>query len=304
MAPPFISRASLVVLVTYLVACASAAICVGIASDLGLLAATAIANVVATVVVFGFSVATNNSSMYDPYWSVAPVCIAVYWWLHPESGGDPVRAAMVVALVNLWGWRLTYNWWRGWRGLGHEDWRYAGMRSRAGRAYWLLSFAGFHFFPTAIVYLGCLALWPALVTGTIRFGPLDGVGAAIALAGVTIETIADYQLVRFKRDVVVRRARGETIDHPLLSTGLWAWSRHPNYFGEITFWVGLCVIGLAAVPGAWWTAVGPLSMVLLFTGVSVPLIDARLRATRPDYAEHARRVSAIIPWPPRSGRTK
>ncbi len=300
MAPPLVSRANLIVLLAYLAALGAAAVSLVVAADRGLLTATAIANVVATIVVFGFSVGTNNSSMYDPYWSVAPVCIAGWWGLHPGANGDPVRAVVVVALVNAWGWRLTYNWWRGWHGLGHEDWRYAGMRARAGRAYWPVAFAGFHFFPTVIVCLGCLALWPALVTGKLRFGVLDGVGTAIALTGILVESIADHQLARFKRDVVARRARGETVDHPLLTAGIWAWSRHPNYFGEITFWVGLFVIGLAADPGAWWTALGPLAMVLLFTGVSVPLIDARLRATRPDYAEHAKRVSGLVPWPPRS----
>jgi steroid 5-alpha reductase family enzyme len=299
MAPPLISRSTGFVLTGYLLAFAAAAASRFATADLGLLPATAIADVVATLVVFGFSVATNNSSMYDPYWSVAPVCIAGYWWLHPEAEGNPVRAGIVVVLVSLWGWRLTTNWWRGWQGLGHEDWRYAGMRARAGRAYWLLAFTGFHFFPTVIVGLGCLALWPALVTGKLRFGVLDGVGIAITLTGILVEAIADQQLVRFKRDVAARRARGELVEHPLLTTGLWAWSRHPNYFGEITFWFGLFVIGFAANPGAWWTAVGPLAMVLLFTGVSVPLIETRLRATRPQYAEHAERVSALVPWPPR-----
>ena len=300
MAPPLVSRASLIVLIAYLTAFAAAAVSLVATAHLGLLAATAIADVVATIVVFGFSVGTNNASMYDPYWSVAPVCIAGCWWLHPGAQGDPVRAVVVVVLVNLWGWRLTYNWWRGWRGLGHEDWRYAGMRAHAGRAYWLLAFAGFHFFPTVIVYLGCLALWPALVSGKLPLGVIDGVGVGIALTGILVEAIADHQLVRFKREASARHARGESVERPLLTAGLWAWSRHPNYFGEITFWVGLFVIGLAADLGAWWAAVGPLAMVLLFTGVSVPLLDARLRATRPDYAEHAKRVSAIVPWPPRS----
>jgi steroid 5-alpha reductase family enzyme len=106
-----------------------------------------------------------------------------------------------------------------------------------------------------------------------------------------IEATADAQLHRFCQ----ARKPGE-----IMSRGLWAYSRHPNYFGEISFWWGLWLFGLAADPGsALWTLAGPAAITALFVFVSVPLIDKRSLARRPGYAEHSKRISAIVPWFPK-----
>jgi steroid 5-alpha reductase family enzyme len=81
--------------------------------------------------------------------------------------------------------------------------------------------------------------------------------------------------------------------------GLWRYSRHPNYLGEILFWWGLWLFGLAAAPDWWWTVIGPITMVLLFVFVSVPMMDRRSTARRPGYVRHMRRVPALFPRPPR-----
>jgi steroid 5-alpha reductase family enzyme len=107
-------------------------------------------------------------------------------------------------------------------------------------------------------------------------------GAAIAL-----ETAADRQLHRFTRDPA---NRGRVADR-----GLWRYSRHPNYLGEIGFWWGLWLFAVAAAPAWWWTIAGPIAMVLLFTFVSVPLMDRRSLERRPAYADHMRRVPALLP---------
>ena len=125
--------------------------------------AVAVADGAATVVVFAFSVVFDNSSVYDPYWSVAPVVIAIAT-IGPEAGASLARRVAVVALVSLWGARLTSNGARGWQGMRHEDWRYADLR-RVGPFYWVVSFLGFHVMPTIWVYLGCLPLRAALSTG-------------------------------------------------------------------------------------------------------------------------------------------
>jgi steroid 5-alpha reductase family enzyme len=253
-------------------------------------AAILAADVAATVVVFAFSVVFDNSSFYDPHWSVAPMVIAP--WLFASSSDAPfARRAVVLVLVLAWGARLTWNWARGWEGLAHEDWRYVDLRAKHARAYWLISLIGIHMMPTIWVYLGCLALLPAMVSGTRPLGPIDAVAFAVTAGAIAIEAIADEQLRAFRRDAV---GRGRIMDR-----GLWSWSRHPNYFGELSFWWGLWLFGLAADPTAYVTIAGPVSITLLFVFVSVPMLDRRSLARRPAYVDHMKRVSGLFPRPPR-----
>jgi steroid 5-alpha reductase family enzyme len=121
------------------------------------------ADLAATIAIFISSVIVRNSSMYDPYWSVTPVPIALYWLLRPGSNGfaNP-RHALIFVLVCLWALRLTANWASQWRGLGHEDWRYRDIKQQTGRFYWPVSFLGIHLMPTILVFGGRLALWPTL----------------------------------------------------------------------------------------------------------------------------------------------
>ena len=250
------------------------------------------ADVAATLAVFGFSVAFRNSSFYDPYWSVAPIAIGAYWIASSSGPGAGIaRQALAFALVSLWGVRLTYNWARGWQGLQHEDWRYVDLQSAWGRAYWVVSFVGIHMLPTGIVFVGCLSLYPTLADASRPVGLLDGVAAAVVLAAILVEGGADNQLRRFR----MSQPPADTV----LNTGLWAWSRHPNYFGEMLFWFGLWLLALAASPAYWWTIAGPVTMVAMFRFVSLPMIENRMRARRPGFASVAARTPLVIPRPPR-----
>jgi steroid 5-alpha reductase family enzyme len=252
----------------------------------------AAADAAATLVVFGFSVRHDNSSIYDPYWSVAPVPIALYWASLPAADpGTAARRAWVLAAVCLWAVRLTANQLARWRGLGDEDFRYVELRGRAGRWYWPLSLAGIHLAPTAWVFLGLLAAYPALAGRGGGLGALDVVAAAVAGGAVLLEAVADGQLRRFVR---ARRDPGE-----VLASGVWAVSRHPNYLGELLFWWGLFLGGLAAAPRWAWAVVGPLAITALFVAVSVPWMDRRMAARHPGWAERTRGLPALFPWPRR-----
>ncbi len=254
------------------------------------LVALAAADLAGTLVVFGFSRAFDNSSFYDPYWSVAPLMIAPALAFHHAAPGVPWgRPLLVVALIYVWGLRLTWNWIRSWRGLSHEDWRYVDLRQKTGRAYWLVSLLGLHLLPTAWVFAGCLPLWPALSTGTAPIGPLDALALAVTAGSVAVEAIADEQLWAFR---LANPGSGRIFDG-----GLWAYSRHPNYVGEIGFWWGLFLFGLAADGDAVWTVIGPLGITALFVFISVPMIDRRSLARRPGYAAHMQKVPALLPWP-------
>lgn len=255
------------------------------------LACVALADVAATVAVFVFSRSFDNSSFYDPYWSVAPASIALWLALGPgRVDGLTLRQGLVLTLVVLYAVRLTFNWARGWTGLGHEDWRYVDLRMQTGKAYWVVSLVALHLMPTFMVLLAVLPLHAALVIDATGFGALDVVAALVTLGAIVIESVADEQLRSFR---LHKREDGE-----ICTVGLWGWSRHPNYFGELSFWVGLWLFGVAA--GApWWAGVGVVAMIGLFIGVSIPLAEKRSLKRRPHFAEHQRRVSMLIPWFPK-----
>jgi steroid 5-alpha reductase family enzyme len=239
----------------------------------------------ATLVIFVCSVLCDNSSFYDPYWSVAPIPIAA--WLAADAGPWTPRRLAVVGLVAAWGLRLTWNWIRGWSGFGHEDWRYVDYRHKTGRAYWLVSFFGLHFVPTVTVFLGLISLLPA-VGATAPLGALDLVALAVTGGAILLEATADEQLRAF-------RQHGQGPGR-IMNVGLWSRCRHPNYLGEISFWWGLFLFGLAGSPRDWWwTLPGPLWITIMFVTISIPLIDRRSLARRPGYAEHMRRVPALLP---------
>jgi steroid 5-alpha reductase family enzyme len=246
-----------------------------------------VADVVATLVVFGVSMAVDNASVYDPYWSVAPPVVAIAWSL--VATGVGARQAFVVVLIVVWAVRLTGNWAYGWYGLRQEDWRYARLRTTRGRVpWWVVSLGGIQLMPTLIVFLGLLPVWAALA-GRRPFGWLDLVATVVTAGAVALEAAADQQLHRFARDPANRGG--------IVATGVWALSRHPNYLGEIVFWWGLWLFALAADPSWWWTVVGPVAMVVLFATASIPMMDRRSLERRDGYAAHIRRVPALVPGP-------
>ena len=249
------------------------------------------ADVAATLVVFAFSVALDNSSMYDPYWSVAPLPIALYFALQPGRTLITLgpRGWLLLVLVAVWSVRLTYNFLRGWQGLAHEDWRYVDMRQKTGRAYWLVSLLGIHLFPTLMVFGGCLPLYAALARGARPLNFVDALAALVTGLAIAIEAIADAQLRRF-------RLRRDRRPDEIMDRGLWAWSRHPNYFGEMAFWWGLWLFALAAGPGNAWTVAGALAITLMFHLVSLRLLETRMLERRPAYAERVRSVPAFVPY--------
>ncbi len=253
-------------------------------------AAAATGDVAATIVVFFFSVVFNNSSTYDPYWSVAPPFIAGYWILTGFLTAHPLRLSgiIVVLLLLLWAGRLTLNWARGWSGFDHEDWRYVDFRATSGRAYWVVSFLGIHLFPTILVFLGCLSLLPVLADAQHDFDTLWVLSVVMITAAIWIETRADRELYEFRRE----RRDPEAI----LDSGLWSYTRHPNYFGEVLFWWGLYVAGLAANPSYWWTIVGPLAITALFMFVSIPMMERHMIENHPSYAEARYERSRFVPW--------
>jgi steroid 5-alpha reductase family enzyme len=250
-----------------------------------------IADVLATLVVFAFSRAYRNSSFYDAFWSVIPPLLLCYWWARSAPAVDMLRCSLLAIVVVLWAIRLTANWVYAWPGLVHEDWRYPMFKQRAGRLEFVADLSAIHLIPTLQVFL---AMVPAYVAIT-RPGPglvwLCWVAFGMGLAAVALEFVADVQMHRF----VARRHAGEAMDR-----GLWSWSRHPNYFGEFSFWLALALFGVAAAPADWWWLVlGAAAMLAMFLGASIPMMEQRSLERRPSYKDVMDRVPRFVPRPPR-----
>ena len=293
-------RALCYVTLAYIVAFAAACAVLGPARDaIGEVAhasiwVAAIADVVATLVIFGFSFGFKNSSFYDAYWSVAPPLLGLYFATAAHDDfAFPARAVLAFALTLTYGIRLTHNWARGWTGLHHVDWRYVDLKAKTGKAYWAVSLFGIHLFPTALVFLGCLPLY-VVANGDRPLGAWDVCAATVTALAIGIELVADNQLRRF---VNFRVEPGE-----ILETGLWRFSRHPNYFGEMLFWWGLFLFVVPSIATTWWAGIGALSISLMFVFISIPMIEKRSLARRPGYAERAEKTSLLIPWPPKGAQ--
>ena len=276
----------------YIVALAAAWLCVSYFADSSRLLQAAYADVVATLVIFVFSRVFKNSSFYDAYWSVAPPVLMAFWWSASTVVLD-ARHWLVGILVMLWAIRLTHNWARGWSGLSHVDWRYVDLQEKTGFFYPLVDLLGIQLLPTALVFLGCLPLW-YLSQSNAAFSLLDGTWIVIGYTALWLE---------FRADNVLRAHRLDTTQAgTVLQHDVWAWCRHPNYLGELGFWLSLGIAGYLAT-GLALNWLGTVAMIILFLGISIPMIDKRQLANKPGYAAYKASVPSLIPWPPAARRS-
>lgn len=232
------------------------------------------------------SLAKRDVSIVDTIWSVLLWAAgAVYIGTAPDVGA---RGWLAFAVLTVWAVRLSvYITVRNWG--EPEDRRYQAIRARNQPNFAVKSLYIVFLLQGVLAWIVSLPLL-ATAHGTNALGMLDVLGAALAIAGIACEALADWQLSRFKASP----------DHRgrVLSEGLWRYSRHPNYFGECCVWWGLWLIALSA--GAWWSIASPILMTVLLLRVSgVALLERDLSERRPDYAQYIERTSAFIPWRPK-----
>ncbi len=235
------------------------------------------------------SVRLTDVSIVDPWWSFGFLLVSLQGFL--RTGATPAKL-LVLTLVAAWALRLWAH--LLWRSRGKpEDPRYAAFRERFGaQRYWWVSY--FQVF--VLQGLLMLTISAPLVVATMAvlpdpIGLTHLLGAAVVLIGLLCEVIADHQLAAFRRDPA---KRGQVLD-----SGLWRYSRHPNYFGEALLWWGFWILALPQ-PYGWATVFAPVLMSFLLLRVSgVTMLDAHLSRTKPGYAEYVRRTSAFFPRPRR-----
>lgn len=218
-----------------------------------------LADVAATAFVFVFSVLLKNASVYDPYWSVQPIVILSGFAIHC---GLTLPGALLLAVVSIWGVRLTANWAYTFHGLAHQDWRYTMLREQTGALYPVVNFLGIHLFPTLVVY--CVTLPAVLVFERgAAWNPLCLFGLLLSLSATVLQGVSDWQLHRFRK----AHKTG------FIREGLWKRSRHPNYLGEILMWWGVALASIAALKGVWQLLFGAILNTLMFWFISIPMAD-------------------------------
>ncbi len=249
--------------------------------------AAALAAAAVMVLAWVASLPLRDASVADIAWGLAFVAVA--WAVYAVGPGADDRSLLLAVLLTAWGLRLSGHIFH--RHAG-EDPRYQAMRERAGSRFWLRSLVTVFLLQAGIAWIVSLPVQVAATDSSPgSLGALDAIGAAVLLAGLATETVADLQLGRFRRDPASRGA--------VLDSGLWRYSRHPNYFGDSVVWWGVYLIALST-GSAWWTAIGPLLMTFMLLRVSgVALTERTISERRPAYRDYVERTSAFIPLPPR-----
>ncbi len=234
------------------------------------------------------SLRLRDASIIDVFWGLGFVVIA--WVCFGLGDGSPGRRLALALMASLWGLRLALH--IGTRNHGrHEDFRYARLRERDGRRFWLTSLYRIYLVQAAMMWIVALPLQAGSAQGA-GFGVLGWLGAGVWAIGLAFESIGDLQLARFKADRANHRA--------VMDRGLWRYSRHPNYFGDVLAWWGIGIVGLGA-GGAWWALAGPgLNTLILVRLTGKPLLESTIGERRPGYGDYVARTSGFLPWPPRS----
>ena len=236
---------------------------------------------------FIVSLALKRNDVADVAWGGGFIVAALAALVSRGMATD--RALLVSALVFIWGLRLSLH--IGLRNFRKgEDARYRKWREEWGRHATLRSFFQIYILQGVLLLVISLPVIRSITSPDSAFGLMDLLGAAVWVIGFLFEAISDWQLMQFSKD---RANKGKVI-----TTGLWRYSRHPNYFGEVTLWWGVFLLALAA-PGGWMTVIGPITITGLILGVSgIPMLEKKYEGNAA-FDEYRRRTSAFFPLQPK-----
>ena len=239
-----------------------------------------IADVSATVIVFIFSLILNNASCYDPYWSVAPMFIVIMLLFNKEL--NPVRILASIAVLG-WGLRLTINWIYTFDNLSWQDWRYKMLKENHKHLYPIINFLGIHLFPTIVVYF-CILPIMFVYHYDVSLNPFVIIFFITALLSFTMQGIADLQMHKYRKN------KNGTFNR----NGLWKYSRHPNYLGEICMWYSVAFFSIAALNNYYFLIIGAIINMCLFLFISIPLADNHQRR-KEGFDEYKSETRMLLP---------
>ena len=239
-----------------------------------------IADTISPIAVFIFSLIFKNASVYDPYWSVQPPVILAAFFIGEKK---TLFGLLLLVVVSLWAIRLTTNWAYTFANLNHQDWRYTMLKEKTGIFYPVINFIGIHMVPTLVVYACTM---PAVYA--IKAGLALNAGSCIFLClsvfAFSMQGIADYQMHRFRKNKT----------SAFIRVGLWKYSRHPNYLGEILMWWGIGLAVICAAPEKYFLLAGAVANTLLFLVVSIPMADKR-QSRKEGFDKYRQQTRMLLP---------
>ncbi len=253
------------------------------------LVAILIADAVATVFVWASGIVAGTPSVYDPYWSVQTIIIYIPLLAYFKNWNLFTIVPLVV--MTIYSIRLTVNFIKGFHGLGYVDWRYSMLKEKSGKLFQIVNLMGICMFPTMVVYLASVPLFVYASLSFESYSYLDFIGSGVILLGVLFELIADLQMKKFIR---IRESREQVIN-----IGMWKYSRHPNYLGEIIIWFGVALILIVNnIQLAYWIS-GAVVNLLMFLIISIPMEEKHMLEYKPNLKEYIKTTSCLLLLPKR-----
>lgn len=242
-----------------------------------------IADVVATIFIWIVGLILKTASIYDPYWSVQTVAIFVpLQFMYGFNLGNII----FLVFISLWAIRLTVNFIKTFNDITYLDWRYKSIQEKTKWFYPLVSLLGIHMVPTVIVFMASVPAFMYVIK-QINFNFLNLIGLLIMFIGVLLEFFADRDMHKFKE---IRTDRSQ-----IINIGLWKYSRHPNYLGEILFWYGVAFTLMFPTTNYWYLILGAVLNTLLFLFISIPLAENHMKNYKPGFDEYKKRTRMLLP---------
>lgn len=242
-----------------------------------------LADVAATVFLYLVSLPLGNASVYDPYWSVAPIVILPLFMR--AFGVWNAGTIALLGCVGYWGIRLTANWAYTFHGYNHQDWRYTMLREKSGAFFPFVSLFGIMLFPTLVVFFCLLPALHYVQAGGVNLFTL--LGLALCISAATLQLVADIQLHRFQLQA---KNRGQ-----IIRGGVWRHARHPNYLGEILMWWGVYAVLLSVRPDLWLLGIGALVNTLMFQFISIPMAETRMAGYKEGFDRYIKETNRLLP---------
>ena len=244
-----------------------------------------IADTVSTIVIYIFAIIFKTSSMYDPYWSVQSFFIFLALLFKYDNFTLP-NVLFLIAL-GIYTIRLTGNFILGFDILKYIDWRYRMLKEKTGKYFQIINFLGIMMFPTVVVYLMSIPLVILSYNGIPL--NLSIIFSSLMLVMVSLELISDLEMKSFIKN---RTDRSE-----VNNKGLWKYSRHPNYLGEILFWFMIATPLFINDYHLWWVMIGPIVNLLMFLFISIPMEESHFKSYKPEYELYKKKVSMLLILP-------